>query len=550
MATGTIIFRPNADISLNHSLNNGSNAYRLIADETPDDNSTYIYQTISSTSSSSISSVFTLSGTVPNGKINITAARLFCRGVKSGNGESASYTCYFAAGTSAGGSSANAAVNANLTTSYTTTSATSTSLINSINDLITPGDFPEISVKITTTGQKSSSKDSNGYARITQIYAEFDYEEVEEEKPEIPSEEPDQVYHSITISSVNAITNPKNGTIRVLEHDNQTIEINPSETQLTLALDNGVDISNKIQSNLPVNTYTVGTRSGASYGFNLNGSGYYESTNKGVNNSAAVARVTFDLESDCLVTFSYINYAEATYDYGIFGKIDTALGTSSSADSGAYYSCNASNTNTSRVQTLTYNLSAGSHFIDVKYRKDSSQNENNDSLQFKLELEAISGGSYTYTLEDVTRKHSLIFVFGDVDFYYIISSATEGCRLFPDGQQVKIAGDNYMLTIVPDNKSTPIYLTDNGVDVTSSLVSEETVDKNGNNIITYYYTLTNIQEMHNLLAKAGEATTFLYIKDNGSWKKSTKVYQKINGSWIEQLDIADIFNSSNNYKKG
>ena len=41
----------------------------------------------------------------------------------------------------------------------------------------------------------------------------------------------------------------------------------------------------------------------------------------------------------------------------------------------------------SSVQTYAYtNVAAGDHFIDVKYRKDSSQSSNNDTLQFKVEI--------------------------------------------------------------------------------------------------------------------------------------------------------------------
>ena len=62
-----------------------------------------------------------------------------------------------------------------------------------------------------------------------------------------------------------------------------------------------------------------------------------------------MARVTFDLETDCVVTFSYINYAESTYDYGIFGQIDSALGTTYTADSNPYLSCSGSSYNTPNV---------------------------------------------------------------------------------------------------------------------------------------------------------------------------------------------------------
>ena len=55
-------------------------------------------------------------------------------------------------------------------------------------------------------------------------------------------------------------------------------------------------------------------------------------------------------------------------------RIDTALGTTYSADSDPYLSCSASSYNVSTVQTLSYEMSAGTHYIDVKYRKNSSTN--------------------------------------------------------------------------------------------------------------------------------------------------------------------------------
>ena len=177
MATGTLIFRPSSDVSLGHSRSSGSNGYSLISDETPDDNSTYIYQTFDSTTSSSASSTFVLTTDyLPRYKIRVTEARLHSRATKSGNGETASYSCRFAAGTSSGGSSDNAMTSATLSNGYRDASSTSTALMNTINSLLSSGTFPVISVTVSTTGTKSDSKlAGNGYARITQVYAEFDY---------------------------------------------------------------------------------------------------------------------------------------------------------------------------------------------------------------------------------------------------------------------------------------------------------------------------------------------------------------------------------------
>ena len=366
-----------------------------------------------------------------------------------------------------------------------------------------------------------------------------------------PEEDPEETYWPITISSINATTDPTNGTTRVIEGSNQTITITPSDPQLTLALDNGIDITDQLVGGVPTNTYTVTTQvSGASYGFPLdNSTGYYTSNNDKRSNSAAVCRVNFNFETACLVTIQYINYAEATYDYGIFGQVDTALGTTSTADSNTQFSCNANSSNTSAVQQLTYTIPSGTHFIDIKFRKDSNTNSNYDSLQWKISsIEPTEGGEYTYTLTNINEKHSLVFVFGEVTYYFINTVGNDACRLFPDGQQVKLPGDTYFLNIVPNNSSATVRLGDNGTEVTSQLTQETLTDKNGNPVTTYKYELYNIQATHELIVQVGEVITTLFFKENNIWKQVTKAYKKINGSWVEQ-SITSVFDTSQQYRK-
>jgi len=361
-----------------------------------------------------------------------------------------------------------------------------------------------------------------------------------------PDEDPQYTYYPITISSINATTDPANGTTRVQEGTNQTISIFPTETKLTLALDNGVDITSQLQGGIPKNTYSVANRS-SNYGFAVNSNGYYESNNQGVSNSAAVARVTLNLESDCIITFKYINYAEAGYDYGIFGKLDTALSTSSSADDASDVELACSSINGTAEHELTYTVSAGSHYIDVKFFKDQYTDNGNDSLQFKVEIEATGGGGeYTYTLSNVNAKHSLIFVFGDVDYYFITSSGT-GAKLYPDGQVVRLAGQNYSLVVVPDDSTAEITGADNGNSIVFE--KEQTTDsKTGKIVVNYIYKLTNINAAHNIVLTCTTNTGTIYIKVNGSWVEGRTVYKKVNGSWVEQTDLTSVFETGVNYK--
>ena len=361
-----------------------------------------------------------------------------------------------------------------------------------------------------------------------------------------PEEDPEKTYYPITISSINAITDPKNGTTRVESGTNQVVTITPSDPQLTLALDNGVDITSQLVGGIPQNTYTVTTQvSNADYGFYLNSStGYYVSSNDGVNKSASVARLNLNFESDCLITINYINYAEENYDYGMFGKLDTVVATDglTAGSSGSYPSDSTSNyqlamcSNSSSVQTITYEVPAGEHFIDIKYGKDDASEGGNDSLQWKVaNIEATSaGGEYTYTLTNITAKHSLIFIFGDVTYYFITSSGN--CKLFPDGQSVVLPGDNYKINIIPNNITDTVTITDNGSDVTSMLEREEGYDKNNNPAVSYKYSLSNIQAAHTLIiscATAGQQDS-LFFKYNNNWIQVIKVWVKKNNVWEEE----------------
>lgn len=372
---------------------------------------------------------------------------------------------------------------------------------------------------------------------------------------EIPEEDPQYNYYPITISSINATTDPGRGTTRVVEGTNQTITIYPSESQITLVTDNGVDISSQLVAHGgTIPDPTIETAPDASYGFNLNSStGYYVSQNKGVNSSAAVCRVTFNLPVRCLVTIQFINSGEATYDFGVFGKVDTTLSTSgwTASDSGGdtitdagleQLRCNTSAYNSTSEKTLTYEISSGTHYIDIKYGKDQASADGNDTLQWKiLSIEPLETNNYyTYTLSNIQEEHSLIFIFGDVTYYFVNSSGTN-CKLFPSGSLVQLPGDNYSLTIVPDNYNYAVTLKDNNVSVTPTRKEEEiTKDGNTYTVVNYVYTLTNIQATHNLIVTCTSSIIY-YIKLAGTWKAATNVLLKQDDRWGTLNNIENIF---------
>ena len=172
-------------------------------------------------------------------------------------------------------------------------------------------------------------------------------------------------------------------------------------------------------------------------------------------------------------------------------------------------------------------------------------------MQWKItSIEPTTGaGYYEYTLDDIDTKHSLIFIFGNVTYYFITSVAAGEGRIFPDGQQVVLPGDSYRINIVPDNYQATVTLTDNGTNVTSQLDQETGQDKQGNTVTSYTYSLSNIQAAHNLVISIGGASAKIYLKVNGSWVQYSKVYVKINGAWVEQADPNSVLNTQANYVK-
>jgi len=104
-----------------------------------------------------------------------------------------------------------------------------------------------------------------------------------------------------------------------------------------------------------------------------------------------------------------------------------------------------------------------------------------------------------------------------VQYYYVTSSGSN-CKLYPDGQFVELEGDNYRLTIVPDDPSSSISVTDNGTNVTSQLTRVESqVEKDGATItyVNYIYALVDIRATHNIIVSSTSNSTVL-IKVGGN----------------------------------
>lgn len=297
-----------------------------------------------------------------------------------------------------------------------TTSISSTTVTSSLSPTATTFTFP---IPSTLTWEVLKGYGSNFGIRIPLRRSSTSYNSyVYVYGAEIEVEYTVPVYHSITVNNSTSATvtasdsNPLEGT---------DVEIRASTISGLTVTDNGVDVTSQfVQRSETAESYAVVNV--GDYGFELNSStGYYVSNNKGVSKTAALCRVDFHVPVAATITFSYINYAEQGYDFGVFGNIDVALsddyyaaGSSGATitDSSYKLACNTSAHNTSSVQTLTYDMSAGNHSIWVKYSKDDASDANNDTLQFKVAITLdepfTPGVYYGYDITNITADHVIV----------------------------------------------------------------------------------------------------------------------------------------------
>ena len=187
---------------------------------------------------------------------------------------------------------------------------------------------------------------------------------------------------TITTTLGTTVTDTNSATITVGENTGdttrtltETIPYKGSSYQITI-----VQTANDVKPAYSWNVVSTGT-----YPFELNTNDYYESTNKGHNSSYSYATLNYEGFNELVL--ECINSGERNYDYGIISQPDVQLSESIS-DDGATGTTNVfhnfkAESSTNPVQ-LTIPSDGGSHFITIKFRKDSSGNIGNDSLQFKV----------------------------------------------------------------------------------------------------------------------------------------------------------------------
>lgn len=187
-----------------------------------------------------------------------------------------------------------------------------------------------------------------------------------------------------TISNINATNTAITFDITTLSTEgNCNINISISNNDITY--DRSFKLT--VYEAIPESTYTVSAIDGAKHGFNINDNGYYESTNNGMANSYSLCRVNISNPAGRKLYFDCISYSESNYDFGILGAVNQELVKCEVVDSGVKRVFKGLSKST--VQTVEYTDATGDCFIDVKYRKDGSGDQCNDSLQFKVRFEEV-----------------------------------------------------------------------------------------------------------------------------------------------------------------
>lgn len=259
-------------------------------------------------------------------------------------------------------------------------------------------------------------------------------------------------------------------------------------------------------------TVQVNGVDGASYGFSLDTStGMYVSGNKGIANSAAVARIAITAERSCVMVLSCKNAAEKNCDYGVVYKVDTDGGVTNTVAAADVLQSYKGVTHTDAVD-LEIAIPAGTHFVDVKFLKDGSQNTEPDTFSF-----AIKG-----VTEKNTIKKGILWV-------------TDRIRpvLIVNGEEYSVG--RYIAT-------TPCEKRENGITVWEIeaysvlyLASRVCVEENyrisaGTN---YIAAIQGLLRTAGITEYEADATTLVLAADRADWTVGTPVLRIVNALLAE-----------------
>lgn len=358
-------------------------------------------------------------------------------------------------------------------------------------------------------------------------------------------EDPQYTYHTVSISTINAVTNPLQGSYRYVEGQDIVIDIEPSEVEITLVRDNGIDISSQlvVTSNY-ITTFTTSDAYGNSWVNDDNN--VWHNGNANNNSTRSIMQFNLDFNVSCLVTIYYWGTITGSDAFGI-GNLNQTLSTGTGADNTAkVWTGSLSNITEENARSVTFDDVEGTNFIQVKVRRNNTTSgAANHTVYVKIEIQPLVPQTYRYTITNIQDNHSLLFVFGEVEYYIInASSQNENLKILPYGDWICLPGETYKVTIIPSLSTSTINITDNNI-AQSNVERVEYLNENDETIVNYNYKIFNIYENHTVTIEEIINNLKKFIKLNNVWNEIVDIYQKTNNNW-ESKSIEDILSDINN----
>lgn len=435
MATKISYIRPSSDVSVGHSLQGLTTAAACMSEETADDDSTYIYQPITSTTASTLTTTINMTGTIESARdFIVDKATLYIRAKKtsSTNGSSSSAKSSGTAECTINGKTSSGEVS--IGNSY------ATSEINvDVTSFTTMGEY-SFPVTISTTGAKGTGiKDTNYEIRVTQAYLKIEY----------------RLFNNLTVI--------QGGTGTISGHTpTGLVEIPITRTFSVLAADttrfvkayNGeVDITDQFELvvdhySLADSDFTVTQTGTSANGFTKQSNLVYASTMSGASKLYGVTRFALNLPAEITLNFSIVRPTD-TGDYVYIGNLDTSLPTSSKPSSSQYYKRIQGNTSTTAV-SYSMTIPSGSHYFDMM-----NYHSNTDSSRTAKVTFSSPGYDLTqdmrYTLPETENDTVIKIIFSDYAETYIKNGNTwkSALKVFEKSNGVWVEKTPQTVSIIP-----------------------------------------------------------------------------------------------------
>lgn len=235
---------------------------------------------------------------------------------------------------------------------------------------------------------------------------------------------------------------------------------------------------------------------------------YMSNSSKGVGNAYDIMRITINGydEFTCYIR----SYAESLYDYAVIGHLDKTLSIDTIAGSSEVKAHTSSNQQSgtginSYTKVVYTGIGGGTHFIDVMYRKDSSDNYGDDRGYLLIDKSTVSSGG---TIQVIGRG-KVILPSGYINAEYIEGdgNAWVDSGYFPNGN-TKVVMDAQMISY---SSGLPAFFGAFGTSNKNSFAFLDPAE--GSNYYAYYY---GSSETTNNKITAGMFDRGIIITDKGT----------------------------------